>query len=57
MTEEFETHDYEEVKARRHERFTFEERANYEKARAELNKLSEAEESASNLKAEINPAE
>lgn len=57
MTEEFETHDYEEVKARRHERFTPKERAHYEKARAELSKLSQAEDSASDIKAEINPAE
>ena len=54
MSEKFETHDYEEVKARRHERFTPEERANYEKARAELSKLSETEDSASDIKAEIN---
>lgn len=57
MSEKFETHDYDQVKARRHERLTPEERSNYEKARAELSKLSETEDSASDVKAEINPAD
>lgn len=57
MTEEFNTYDYEDVKARRHARFTPEERANYEKAKLELPKRIQEEESASDDQTDHNPAD
>ena len=57
MTEEFNTYDYEDVKARRHARFTPEEQANYEKKRQELLKRTQEEESASDDQTDHNPAD
>lgn len=57
MSEKFETHDYEDVKARRHARFTPEERANYEKAKEELHKRIQEEISAPDEQTGHNPAD